>query len=250
MGVARARGEGGSRALGARARAVPARARGAPARTPIAGPKGERRPRAAQAALSPRARSAGSAAGADAGASASASDGAPSPAPPSAPPAASAGWRARARAPRSPRNTRRWNAHPRADRDGRPHEQLPREVRPGDGDGRRPGRRDGHLLRRVRGPRPGRGEAQRDAEPEERRAEYREQELELRQGMRPFGALYSGSECVVEQYRASHDIYNSAYAGCFTGGVMARSGGPQGMAMGCATMGALSVCMDKFMDMH
>ena len=69
-------------------------------------------------------------------------------------------------------------------------------------------------------------------------------------GFAAFGALYSGSECVFEQTRAKHDIYNSAYAGCFTGGVMARSSGPQGMAMGCATMGALSVCMDKFMELH
>ena len=65
-----------------------------------------------------------------------------------------------------------------------------------------------------------------------------------------FGALYSGSECVIEQTRAKHDIYNSAYAGCFTGGVMARSGGKEAMAMGCATMGALSVAMDRFMDIH
>ena len=70
------------------------------------------------------------------------------------------------------------------------------------------------------------------------------------QGFAAFGALYSGSECVIEQTRAKHDIYNSAYAGCFTGGVMARSGGKEGMAMGCATMAALSVCMDRFMDIH
>ena len=69
-------------------------------------------------------------------------------------------------------------------------------------------------------------------------------------GFAAFGALYSGSECVIEQTRAKHDIYNSAYAGCFTGGVMARSGGKEGMAMGCATMAALSVCMDRFMDIH
>ena len=69
-------------------------------------------------------------------------------------------------------------------------------------------------------------------------------------GFAVFGALYSGSECVVEQTRAKHDIYNSACAGCFTGGVMARTGGPQGMAIGCGTMAALSVAMDHFMDIH
>lgn len=69
-------------------------------------------------------------------------------------------------------------------------------------------------------------------------------------GFAVFGALYSGSECVVEQTRAKHDIYNSACAGCFTGGVMARTGGPQGIAIGCGTMAALSVAMDHFMDIH
>jgi import inner membrane translocase subunit TIM22 len=55
---------------------------------------------------------------------------------------------------------------------------------------------------------------------------------------------------VVEKVRAKHDVANSAYAGCFTGGVMARTSGPTGMAVGCATMAALSVAMDKFMDHH
>ena len=68
-------------------------------------------------------------------------------------------------------------------------------------------------------------------------------------GFAAFGALYSGSECVIEQTRAKHDIYNSAYAGCFTGGVMAAAAGKR-MAMGCAAMAALSVCMDRFMDIH
>ena len=69
-------------------------------------------------------------------------------------------------------------------------------------------------------------------------------------GFAAFGALYAGSECVVEKVRAKHDVANSAYAGCFTGGVMARTSGPTGMAVGCATMAALSVAMDKFMDHH
>jgi import inner membrane translocase subunit TIM22 len=69
-------------------------------------------------------------------------------------------------------------------------------------------------------------------------------------GFAAFGALYAGSECVVEKVRAKHDVTNSAYAGCFTGGVMARTSGPTGMAVGCATMAALSVAMDKFMDHH
>ena len=33
---------------------------------------------------------------------------------------------------------------------------------------------------------------------------------------------------MVEKVRAKHDVANSAYAGCFTGGVMARTSGPDG----------------------
>ena len=46
-------------------------------------------------------------------------------------------------------------------------------------------------------------------------------------GFGAVGALFAGSECVIEKQRAKHDIYNSVYAGCFSGGVLARSGGPQ-----------------------
>ena len=106
------------------------------------------------------------------------------------------------------------------------------------------------------------------------------------------GALYSGSECVIEkvrlgargathavgrgvtrchaQVRAQHDSTNSATAGCFTGGFLARSGawralarrrsarqaltrsapaaGWQGAVTGCATFAAFSVLMDKLLD--
>jgi import inner membrane translocase subunit TIM22 len=38
------------------------------------------------------------------------------------------------------------------------------------------------------------------------------------------GALYSFNECVIEKYRAKHDIVNPMLAGCATGGMMAYSG--------------------------
>ena len=69
-------------------------------------------------------------------------------------------------------------------------------------------------------------------------------------GFAGFGLVYSGSECVIEQVRAKHDIYNSAAAGCFTGASLAYSGGPKAMCFGCATIGAFSVLIDRFMDMH
>ena len=68
------------------------------------------------------------------------------------------------------------------------------------------------------------------------------------------------------QLRAQHDSTNSASAGCFTGGFLARSGawvarcrgagqaltqraaGWQGAVTGCATFAAFSVLMDKLLD--
>jgi import inner membrane translocase subunit TIM22 len=64
------------------------------------------------------------------------------------------------------------------------------------------------------------------------------------------GLLYAGSEAVIERVRAKHDVYNSALAGCFSGGVLARGSGPSGAAIGCGTFAAFSVAMDKFMGMH
>ncbi|KAJ1971818.1 Mitochondrial import inner membrane translocase subunit tim22, partial [Dimargaris xerosporica] len=34
-------------------------------------------------------------------------------------------------------------------------------------------------------------------------------------------AVYSGTECIIEQYRAKNDLYNSMSAGCVTGGILA-----------------------------
>ncbi|KAK9834968.1 hypothetical protein WJX81_000280 [Elliptochloris bilobata] len=48
-------------------------------------------------------------------------------------------------------------------------------------------------------------------------------------GFAAVGALFAGSECVVEKVRAKHDIYNSVYAGCAAGAVLAHSAGPKGM---------------------
>ena len=67
-------------------------------------------------------------------------------------------------------------------------------------------------------------------------------------GFAAMGAMFAGSECVVEKYRAKHDIYNSAYAGCFTGGALAHSGGPKMMCIGCASFAAFSVLIERFLD--
>eukprot|EP00192_Tetraselmis_astigmatica_P019726 CAMPEP_0117652958 /NCGR_PEP_ID=MMETSP0804-20121206/2926_1 /TAXON_ID=1074897 /ORGANISM="Tetraselmis astigmatica, Strain CCMP880" /LENGTH=186 /DNA_ID=CAMNT_0005459083 /DNA_START=73 /DNA_END=633 /DNA_ORIENTATION=+ len=62
------------------------------------------------------------------------------------------------------------------------------------------------------------------------------------------GALYAGSECAVETIRAKRGMENTAIAGCFTGGALAYGGGVQAMCLGCATFGAFSVMIDRFME--
>lgn len=48
--------------------------------------------------------------------------------------------------------------------------------------------------------------------------------------------------------RAKHDIYNSVYAGCAAGAVLAHSAGPKGMCLGCASFAAFSAVIDKIME--
>lgn len=67
-------------------------------------------------------------------------------------------------------------------------------------------------------------------------------------GFGAVGAVFAGSECVIEKMRAKHDMYNSVYAGCFTGGALAARAGPQAMCAGCATFAAFSAMIDHFMD--
>lgn len=67
-------------------------------------------------------------------------------------------------------------------------------------------------------------------------------------GFGAMGFMFSGSECVVEKWRAKHDLYNSAYAGCFTGAVLAHSGGPKMMCLGCGSFAAFSVFLDRFLE--
>ncbi|CAO3692843.1 unnamed protein product [Umbelopsis ramanniana] len=61
------------------------------------------------------------------------------------------------------------------------------------------------------------------------------------------GAIYSGTECCIESYRAKNDLYNSASAGCITGGLLAHKAGPQATALGCAGFAAFSTAIDWYM---
>lgn len=49
-------------------------------------------------------------------------------------------------------------------------------------------------------------------------------------GFAGMGFLYSGTECMIERYRAKHDAVNATLAGCATGGLMAAPG--EGVAVG------------------
>lgn len=67
-------------------------------------------------------------------------------------------------------------------------------------------------------------------------------------GFGAMGALFAGSECVIEKYRAKHDAYNSIYAGCTTGAILAHKAGPKAMCIGCASFAAFSALIDRFME--
>lgn len=61
------------------------------------------------------------------------------------------------------------------------------------------------------------------------------------------GALFSGIECGIEGFRAKNDLANGVAAGCMTGAILARNGGPQAAALGCAGFAAFSAAIDAWM---
>jgi import inner membrane translocase subunit TIM22 len=68
-------------------------------------------------------------------------------------------------------------------------------------------------------------------------------------GFGTVGALFSGIECGIEGYRAKNDMVNGVAAGCLTGGLLARNGGPQAVAIGCAGFAAFSAAIDTWLRM-
>ncbi|WPH03884.1 Hypothetical protein R9X50_00676700 [Acrodontium crateriforme] len=63
------------------------------------------------------------------------------------------------------------------------------------------------------------------------------------------GAVFAGTECVIEGVRAKNDMYNGVMAGCATGGWLARAAGPQACAVGCLGFAAFSAAIDGYMRM-
>jgi mitochondrial import inner membrane translocase subunit TIM22 len=61
------------------------------------------------------------------------------------------------------------------------------------------------------------------------------------------GAIFAGTECCIEGFRAKNDLKNGVMAGCITGGVLAAPAGPQAVALGCAGFAAFSLAIDSYM---
>ncbi len=61
------------------------------------------------------------------------------------------------------------------------------------------------------------------------------------------GAIFAGTECCIEGYRAKNVLSNGVIAGCITGGVLAAPAGPQAAALGCAGFAAFSAAIDAYM---
>ncbi|KAI9676429.1 MAG: Mitochondrial import inner membrane translocase subunit tim22 [Caeruleum heppii] len=63
------------------------------------------------------------------------------------------------------------------------------------------------------------------------------------------GAIFSGTECCIEGFRAKNDLGNGVAAGCITGGALGARAGPQAAAVGCAGFAAFSAAIDYYMRM-
>ncbi|MCJ1262925.1 Mitochondrial import inner membrane translocase subunit tim22 [Lobaria immixta] len=61
------------------------------------------------------------------------------------------------------------------------------------------------------------------------------------------GAMFAGTECCIEGYRAKNDLKNGIAAGCVTGGILGAKAGPQAAAIGCAGFAAFSAAIDYYM---
>ncbi|KIO22659.1 hypothetical protein M407DRAFT_245087 [Tulasnella calospora MUT 4182] len=61
------------------------------------------------------------------------------------------------------------------------------------------------------------------------------------------GALYSGTECVIESYRAKNDIYNPIAAGFLSGAILARNSGPTAALGGGVAFAIFSAGIELFL---
>ena len=59
--------------------------------------------------------------------------------------------------------------------------------------------------------------------------------------------IYRGVECVIEKYRAKHDVWNPVLSGCAVGGGLSARAGPAAACIGCVGFGGFSLVVDKIM---
>jgi import inner membrane translocase subunit TIM22 len=62
--------------------------------------------------------------------------------------------------------------------------------------------------------------------------------------------VFTGIECIVEKYRAKHDMLNGAVSGCAAGAAMSAKSGPTAACMGCVGFAAFSVAIEAIMGPH
>ncbi|EFJ34081.1 hypothetical protein SELMODRAFT_230551 [Selaginella moellendorffii] len=72
--------------------------------------------------------------------------------------------------------------------------------------------------------------------------------LHMAKAFAVMGAIYSGTECIIEKARARHDMTNTMVAGCVTGGSLSAKAGPKAACVGCAGFAAFSVVVEKLFD--
>jgi import inner membrane translocase subunit TIM22 len=60
-------------------------------------------------------------------------------------------------------------------------------------------------------------------------------------------ALFGGVECLIEKYRAKHDVWNPVVSGCVVGGTLSAKGGPAAACIGCIGFAGFSLVVDKIM---
>jgi import inner membrane translocase subunit TIM22 len=63
-------------------------------------------------------------------------------------------------------------------------------------------------------------------------------------------ALFGGIECLIEKYRAKHDVWNPVLSGCAVGATLSAKGGPAAACLGCAGFAGFSLVVDKIMGTH
>lgn len=63
-------------------------------------------------------------------------------------------------------------------------------------------------------------------------------------------ALFGGVECVIEKYRAKHDLWNPVASGCVVGATMSAKAGLTASCVGCIGFGGFSLVVDAIMGEH